>query len=285
MVWRMWAKSFNRSWSDTLAFMGGPQVLLAVVAIPAVGFLLHAIFGGPAPLAGEIRMWVMYGLSATGIVFISILIWNWACAPYRIERDKRRELEAEIKGLRERVTPKVACALEPMADQHDAGNTLTTVGGTAQTLWRMDSHAIKIKVSNITSDTLTAVRAVLIDAWRLPEGGDAQRLNVDDQIELAWNVSGIIDEAGASLLPGGAASAYVLVIRPMAVTTPYRSSVDLNRLPVKYHQMFSGNDRFRLRIGVYASSGGPLFFEIEVQNHNPPVMATDLSLVSVTAVE
>ena len=68
--------------------MGGWQLLLAVGLIPVVGFALHSMFGRPEEVLGELHIWVLYGLSATGIVFLTIFLWNLLCAPYRIMRDK-----------------------------------------------------------------------------------------------------------------------------------------------------------------------------------------------------
>ena len=95
----MWGQCFRRSWRDTLRFMGGPQVALAVLAIPAVGFLLHWSIDGARQAADEIHMWVIYGLAATGIVFATIFLWNLLWSPYRVERDRRKSLEAEVSKL------------------------------------------------------------------------------------------------------------------------------------------------------------------------------------------
>ncbi|WP_143435416.1 hypothetical protein [Henriciella aquimarina] len=70
--------------------------MLAVAAIPVVGFALHYRFGGEAAMIEEFQIWLIYSLAATVIVFLVILAWNIACAPYRIERDRRIDLEKEL---------------------------------------------------------------------------------------------------------------------------------------------------------------------------------------------
>ena len=52
-----------------------------------------------ATVNGEVFVWLIYGLAAPGVVFVAILLWNIACAPYRIERDQRQGLEAKLVGF------------------------------------------------------------------------------------------------------------------------------------------------------------------------------------------
>lgn len=275
-----WAGSLQRAWQSTWTSWGQPLLLGLVgagLAFPAEFFLR-----GPEVAIDAVEGAIIALLGGTAGL-VSLFLWNLAWAPYRIERDTRIELEAEVNALRQRVTPNISCAFEPLAEVTGQGNTLTTKGGTAQTLWRMVDHAVKIRCTNTTGVIQRGVRALLIGASRVHEDGSVETLNLDDQIELAWNELGLVDESGVTLLPGGSAAIYVLVVRPGALMMLYRNSVDLNRLPLKYHQMFAGNDRFRLKIGLYAEAGGPRFFEMDVRNGNPAEGGVDLGAVSVSA--
>lgn len=265
--------------------MGGWQVLLAVLAVPCVGFMLHWQFGDPAAVASEIVMWLIYGLAATGIVFLAIFVWNLIWAPYRIERDRRRALEMEVVELLQRLTPKVSCSLASRGALINRGGTLTSWGGKPQTMFNMAHHAVMITCTNLTQETIHGVRAYLIGAVRIRADGTEDILPIHDEIELSWNETGTIDERGVTLLPGRSQSIYFLVILPNAITMLYLNTEYLNRIPARYHQMFTGSDRFRFKIGAYTDGGAPCFYELEVQNNNPANDRVDLSQVKVIEVE
>ncbi len=242
---------------------------LAVLAIPAVGFLLHWSIDGARQAADEIHMWVIYGLAATGIVFATIFLWNLLWSPYRVERDRRKSLEAEVSKLQERITPKVRLALKPWAAEIDIGSSVTTMGGQIQTIFTMEDYAVRIVCRNLTSETLSGVRAFLIGAQRIDPDGAAEDLLIRDEIELPWSIKAEPPQDGEQLRPDSEREIFVLTVRPGGVMTPYLERKALNAIPAKYHQMFFGPHRFRLRVGVYAMSGGPAFIEFDVRNNNP----------------
>ena len=89
--------------------------MFAVIAIPIVGFLLHACLLGRQAMMPEFQIWLVYGLAATGVVFISLFVWNLACAPYRIERERAESLVAErdhavtsLTNARDAIPPKLS---------------------------------------------------------------------------------------------------------------------------------------------------------------------------------
>tara|TARA_R110002051_G_scaffold1194_4_gene6519 strand:+ start:1050 stop:1673 length:624 start_codon:yes stop_codon:yes gene_type:complete len=92
----MLKQCLRRSWKDSLTFIGGPQALVALIAIPVVGFALHSQFGAINEVLDQFHIWLIYGLTATGLVFLTVFVWNLTQSPYRVERDKRRELQAQL---------------------------------------------------------------------------------------------------------------------------------------------------------------------------------------------
>jgi hypothetical protein len=85
--------------SYTFASLGGWALLFSLLAIPAVGFVLHRWIAGSAAMNAEFQVWLVYGLAATGIVFLSLFAFNLACAPYRIERDSHKKTVLERDAL------------------------------------------------------------------------------------------------------------------------------------------------------------------------------------------
>lgn len=89
----MFWDSINRAWRETWEFLGGWTAFWAVFPVPVTGFALHWSIQGMPQVLPEFQIWAIYGLAALGVNVCLIFGWNLACAPYRIERDKRRALE------------------------------------------------------------------------------------------------------------------------------------------------------------------------------------------------
>lgn len=92
----MLRECLRHAWNRTFRDFGGASFLYTILAIPIVGFGLHYLLAGRQPMADEFHVWLIYGLAAAGLVFSTIFLWNLACAPYRIERDRRMALEAQV---------------------------------------------------------------------------------------------------------------------------------------------------------------------------------------------
>ncbi len=92
----MWKRCIRRAWLDTFKFLGGRSLIVTLLLIPPVGFALHWLTSGLAKMLQEMTAWAIYGLAATGVIFVCIFLFNLACAPYRIERDLRVALEAAM---------------------------------------------------------------------------------------------------------------------------------------------------------------------------------------------
>ena len=99
----MWKRCIRRAWSDTFNFLGGRSLIAALFFIPPVGFALHWLTSGLAEMLQEMIAWAIYSVAATLVVAVCIFLFNLACAPYRIERDRHRierdrrvELEATM---------------------------------------------------------------------------------------------------------------------------------------------------------------------------------------------
>lgn len=215
---------------------------------------------------------------------VVLFLFHLARAPYLIVRDRCRELEAEIEPLREKVRPKLKLALVPSIGEVQAGNTLTTRSGGVQAVWSMASHAIKLTCTNVTTETLSSVTVFLAKAARIHADGTIESIPIQDEIEFAWNVTGAVEQGGVALLPDRSRSVYLLLLRPGALMTLFRSAADLNQLPTRYHLMFSGNHTYRIRVGAQTESGSPFYLDLEIRNGNPPSDGTpDPSLVTVRA--
>ena len=101
-------RCIKRAWSDTFHFLGGWGLLFGVVAIPLVGFALHAGVRGPQAMMPEFEIWLIYGLAATGIVFSGIFLWNLVWARYRLEREAHEKTKALLDAARSALpTPRV----------------------------------------------------------------------------------------------------------------------------------------------------------------------------------
>ncbi len=96
----MWTASFKRAWSDTCTALGWPPNLFYVLPIPVVGLAYHWSAQGRIAMLPELFSWVIYGLAATGTVFLAVFLWNLAAAPYRIEKSRRIKL-SEMVGMNE----------------------------------------------------------------------------------------------------------------------------------------------------------------------------------------
>lgn len=86
----------KRGWGDAFKFFGGWPALLTLVPMPLVGLGLHSLFGSPQDVSAEWVIWLTYGLAAAGVVFIAVLLWNVACAPFRIMRDRAEDAESRL---------------------------------------------------------------------------------------------------------------------------------------------------------------------------------------------
>lgn len=96
---------FAHAFRSTFATLGGSGALIAVIAVPLVGFALHLLQSGWDAMSEELQVWWVYGLQATGVVALALYGWNLACAPHRIEREKRIATEAKYTRL-QRQMPK-----------------------------------------------------------------------------------------------------------------------------------------------------------------------------------
>lgn len=92
----MLRKAIRRGWSDSLASLGGPPLAFTLLVIPLVGFVLHFAISGWAAMAPEFDVWSVYGVAATGLVLLLLFSYHVVCAPYRIERDRIAQLEADL---------------------------------------------------------------------------------------------------------------------------------------------------------------------------------------------
>lgn len=86
----------QHAWAKTVETFGGWATVLALVVFPLIGFLLHFLISGREAMSAELYVWVIYALAPSGLIFTLLFAWNFACAPFRIERDKRVELEAKL---------------------------------------------------------------------------------------------------------------------------------------------------------------------------------------------
>lgn len=96
----MLKKSLQRGFDDTCQLFGGWSAAIPIVFVFPVGLVLHWFFGDRTELLDVVWVWLLYGLASTLLVFLGLLIWNFAWAPYRIERDLRKSLESKF-GLPE----------------------------------------------------------------------------------------------------------------------------------------------------------------------------------------
>jgi hypothetical protein len=96
MVGGMLRKAIRRGWSDSLASLGGTSLFFTILVIPVVGFSLHFAASGWAAMTAEFDVWLVYGLAATGLVFLILFVFHLACAPYRIERDRAARAEDHL---------------------------------------------------------------------------------------------------------------------------------------------------------------------------------------------
>ncbi len=96
-------KYLRHALDSTFAILGGYGAILAIFAIPIVGFAIHYWQSGWVAMSEEFQVWWVYGLQATGVVAIALYLWNLACAPYRMERDGRIAAEADVLQLRSQI--------------------------------------------------------------------------------------------------------------------------------------------------------------------------------------
>jgi len=51
-------------------------------------------------MIAEFYVWLIYGLAATGAVFLVLFVWNLINAPFLIEREDHNRTRNELKGLK-----------------------------------------------------------------------------------------------------------------------------------------------------------------------------------------
>lgn len=86
----------RRAWRDTI----GGKVEAAILGIVgfAFAFGLYVQHLGWSKAMDEFQLWLISALGAAGSLFL-LFVWNLACAPYRIERDKRLALETRLEAI------------------------------------------------------------------------------------------------------------------------------------------------------------------------------------------
>jgi uncharacterized membrane protein len=119
----MTQKSLRLAWQLTCAALGGWSALLFVGLVPVVGFGLHWLTAGRLAMLPELQVWLIYGLAATGVVFLGLFLVNLIRAPYLLwqeerdahERTKRR-LDRPNQLMRERIAETLASSRIQLAD-------------------------------------------------------------------------------------------------------------------------------------------------------------------------
>ena len=94
-----------RAYRDTLESMGGKSFLLPLTMGPLLGFAIHYATAEQGKVMEEIHLWLVYGLAATGALWTALFLFNLNMAPYRIERDRRVELELTLDRIPKEVIP------------------------------------------------------------------------------------------------------------------------------------------------------------------------------------
>lgn len=91
--------------SDTFTVFGGfRSAFITVLAMPICGFAVGFKFEGKELMSKQIETWLIYGLAGVGVVFIFLLLWNFLCAPYRIERDEHIKTKEKLEESEQKIT-------------------------------------------------------------------------------------------------------------------------------------------------------------------------------------
>lgn len=88
--------TMRKAWHDTFSNFGGWGTFYGILAIPPVSFLVQYYRGGWDRANAEIDAWLYSVLLSAGLVFCLVFLKNLALAPYRLELEKRLNLEAEL---------------------------------------------------------------------------------------------------------------------------------------------------------------------------------------------
>lgn len=159
----MFRKSLRRAWQDTFRVLGGWGLFVAIFLITPVGFFLHWLTSGYVAVTQEIAIWVIYGLVASGAVFIGLFLLQIIAAPYRIERDahyetkrNRDELSTDVAKLKAEV-PNLNCNINGMVIDGDKG--FVFVFATIKNIGRASSKVLSLRLALRcgTSDRLLEV--------------------------------------------------------------------------------------------------------------------------------
>lgn len=95
-------KVFERAWGDTrsLLTLEPWETLVTTVALYILTVLAWRVFS-PLPQVGAAVDWTIAAVAAAGLVFVGLLLYSLAAAPYRIEKDRRQRLERQYRNLHE----------------------------------------------------------------------------------------------------------------------------------------------------------------------------------------
>lgn len=130
----------NRSWNDTLSFWGGARnIILSFIALPFVGFALHARRDGGIAMNEEFSVWLVYGLQAGGIIFLSVLFWNIVTSPFK-QRDEARAALSDSESANVEL-------MSPFALKAEITNLM--YGGVSQTKFGGAGVLIFLDVTNV----------------------------------------------------------------------------------------------------------------------------------------
>ena len=83
----------------TFTSLGGKPLFFSVLAIPFVGFVLHRWIEGAEAMNAELHVYLIYGLAATGLVFLVMFTLNLSCAPYWLEKEAHTTLMGQHQAL------------------------------------------------------------------------------------------------------------------------------------------------------------------------------------------
>jgi len=186
----------KRAWKDTLSWFGGWSAIIPAILITPIGFALYYLQAPWSEVMAEWQSFLVFGLQSGGILFLGAFLYNFACAPYRIVKDKNIELLHQIE--QHKITaPMANKALKGILSRRDS----FTISEAASLL--ADNIPLKDGLSPVAQAQLQELKSMMRNGElrRIDEAGTMERLaammamsslnNTDDADIGPWDTAKI----------------------------------------------------------------------------------------------
>jgi hypothetical protein len=191
-------------------------------------------------------------------IFVATVVFGLIVAPFLLYDEEKQKGQA----LTRRIEPKLRVWRDTSRLQYvpTKGETSETYGGRRITADLGAEHVATLQCTNEGLGTLEACRCTLVAVWKV-ENGEAKRLNIWEQMELAWNRDKKNPDFYAYIEPNETRTLYLAQVHPAGHAWLYR---DMKSLPLEYQQLFGGIGKYQVLLQFKSTQPDPLHVLIDL---------------------